>query len=255
MTDILSDGTDGEKNPTSTEANYFKGILLGLVVLAYFTGFVVRYDFLNRLGLSIASTTLPGYYLCVYGYDVLSRQPWVVVQVLGFGLAVAAVIWVVRRRPRDRKTLVAWCLFPGLMVAFVAAFPLLARAAQRTADAQVLDLFQPRHELGTRLVLTKQFLDEHCGDPGVRRFIDASSAELRRRKLRANPLHDRCRDMDVGSLLEAAEDARLILIAESPQDLIFFERPAVATAPVFPATRIYRVKKSDTALASTRIGP
>jgi nitrate reductase NapE component len=251
------EGDKAIENTERTEAGYFKGLLLGLIVLAYFSGFVVRYDFLNRLGLSIASSTLPVYYLCVYSYDVLTREAWVVPMIVAMGSIVAAVCWRAQpaTRRRDRKAIIVWCVYPGLMVAFVAAFPLLAWAAQRTADAQVLDLYRPRHELGTRLVLTRQFLDDHCGGLGARRFIDASPAEVRRRQLRANPLKDRCRDADVGGLLEASEDARLILVAESPQELIFFERPPLVPDALFPATRVYRVKKTDAALASTRIGP
>jgi hypothetical protein len=253
---VAPDGDQTVDSTERTEGNTFKGFLLGLIVLAYFTGFVVRYDFLSRLGLSIASTTLPVYYLCVYSYDVLTREAWVVPAIVATALAVAAACWLAQPRPRqfDRKTIVV-CVYPGLMVAFVVAFPLLARAAQLTADSQVLDLYRPRHELGTRLVLSKQFLDDHCGDLGARRFVDASPAEVRRRLLRENPLKDRCRDADVGGLLEASEDARLILVAESPQDLVFFERPRHAADAVFPATSVYRVKKTDAALASTRIGP
>jgi hypothetical protein len=238
-----------------TEGDYFKGLLLGLIVLAYFTGFVVRYDFLNRLGLSIASTTLPVYYLCVYSYDVLARQWWVIFVIVAIGLLVGAAMWQVRHRPREPEPIIAWCVYPGLMVAFIAAFPLLARAAQVTADAQVLDLYGPRRELGTRLVLNKQFLEDHCGAPGVRKFIGPSAAELRREKMRKKSLADRCRDEDVARLLEAAQESRLILIAESPQDLVFFERPRLSSPGAFPTTRVYRVKKSDAALASTRIGP
>jgi hypothetical protein len=237
------------------EGDYFRGILLAFIVLAYFAGFVVRYDFLNRLGLSIASTTLPVYYLCVYSYDVIVSQPWVLVVLLGVAAVVAFTCWQVRGRPKRREAVVVACVYPGLMTAFFLAFPLLARAAQLTADGQVLDLYLPRHELGTRLVLAKQFLEDHCGSAGARAFIDASPAEVKSRKFRANPLHERCRDVDVGALLEASENARLILIAESPQDVIFFERPANAAPDVFPATRVYRIKKSDAALASTRIGP
>jgi hypothetical protein len=238
------------------EGNYFKGFLLGIVVLAYFTGFIVRYVFLDRLGLSIASTALPVYYLCVYSYDVLTREWWALVVIVLIALVVGAACWARPTRPTTPGSFVVWCVYPALMTGFVFAFPLLAIAAQKTADAQVLDLYGPRHELGTRLVLNKQFVDEHCGNAGARRYLDAPPSELRRQKLRANPLHDRCRDADVGALLEAAEDARLILIAESAQDLIFFERPAAAlTEGAFPATRVYRVRKADAALASTRIGP
>lgn len=238
------------------EGDYFKGFLLGLVVLAYFTGFIVRYDFFNRLGLSIASTALPVYYLCVYSYDVLARQWWALAVIALIVLGVGAACWATPKRPKTPGSFVVWCVYPALMTGFVVAFPLLAVAAQITADAQVLDLYRPRHELGTRLVLNKQFVDEHCGNVGARRYLDASPSEVRRQKLRANPLRDRCRDAEVGALLEAAEDARLILIAESAQDLIFFERPAAALAQgAFPATRVYRVRKTDAALASTRIGP
>lgn len=239
------------------EGDYFKGLLLGLIVLAYFTGFVVRYHFLNRLGLSIASTTLPVYYLCVYSYDVLTREAWVVPVIVAIALVVAAGCWSLQPRERriDRNAIIAWCVYPGLMVAFMAAFPLLALAAQRAADAQILDLYRARRELGTRLVLSKQFLDDHCASPGARRFIDASPEERRRQQLRANPLKNRCLDADMRGLLDASQEARLILVAESPQDLIFFERPRRAEYTLFPATSVYRVKKTDAALASTRIGP
>jgi hypothetical protein len=233
----------------------FRNALAGVVAILYFTGFVVRYHYLDRLGLSMASASLPWYYLCVYSYDVVIREWWALLVMLAAGVVVGWLMWFQRGRPHETDTILVTCVYPGAVASFVVSFFVLASAARMAADAQVLELYGPRRELGTRVVLSKRFLDDHCGASGVRRFIAASAAERRRESLRKKRVQNRCRDTDVAELIEASQDARLILITESADDLVFFERPRVPATGAYPATSVYRIKKSDTALANTRIGP
>jgi hypothetical protein len=215
-----------------TELQFIGGVFAGIAVLAYLAGFLVRYYFLDALGLSPSSTTLPLYYFGVYGFAVIERAPWTLVPVAVVALLTAVICELGRRRlphPQTRSHTV-YVAYPTLGLSFVAAVLALPHGAQVTARAQFQDLWLPRHTQGVRVVLR----------PALRARCSRSIDERNR--------------SDDQRLACASEEQRLVLVGEGPRDLIFFERKTM-TADALPVTSVFRLRREDVLMTTTRTGP
>ena len=195
-----------------------RDVVLFIAIYLYFTGWVYANFFFKHFGISLTSLDINYLYFFIYSYPVLSDNGWFF---MGVGLLITILLLV--RKLSGRQ----WGSF-ALLPIFVGLFPMLFNVAQKTGEAEAINLRQFKNIKTINLELKDK----------------SDSLENNKINLTTN-------------FLAANNDGELVLITETKDRFYVLHQPFDTLNPsdLIIIGYVYQIQKQDIRISKINIQP